>query len=510
MLKVVRQLIGRGFGLRIVRHGLLTALILFSVTARGKSPCSFALRELGFFRSFDKQWARSLSEPRPSEAIAWLSGLFDPYDNKGDLLFGDPAFKKAYRRVALRHIEGSQLGEEAKEKLTNGLNALLDAIPSYEHTRFIPNERTVEYERALESYFQQQSFQRVWKSSFPASPDLAHVSEKITQALQEKVGADPGILDDIRAGVAPLIAYDLARQTFHDIALEQTDRAFLPDARKEQLRKELETATRAMEEEARIRHELRRNEAGDSNERESSERLSPEEQKEVQQEISEYLKSEKFRTCVTNPLLLVGATTVVNDGFGVVVLHDDFGDPTKEFWAQMRDYKTYVRATFSARLGNQLIWNALLMGSIGGIKCLNLEAFAGNSRFARWAMRPDNFNGFVVAPTVGALAQVLSTPHFEPGELVLNVLWIRLVSVNKTRFFTGQANRWRERGLPGPAVAYLTAQFLSESIGAILYPYVERLLFPNFGDDDKKKKQKRSFYLSDSGDDMVVAHSPAK
>lgn len=475
-----------------MRWLLWLALVVSSVLVADECPTLFASLQSG--KDFQKLARRLPEMPAPLAVESWFRSVFDPQNKKGDALILDPAFRNAFQKLVSEEIEKSDLKEKDKNALRDGLKALLEDLSkrAAPHSADAPlpaelkptavAERTARYQGALQDFWKTEGFRNAWASSLRSYPTLDKVEEHVRDFYRSNITGDPKAIQAILDGKSPMAVSELARDTLKQIALDRIEKAWLPKADKEKLRRELDEALKAWDRE----HKLRQQEVAAEPD---TLKLTADQEKALKKKLEEYLKSEQFRKCVTQPGLLIGASEAITVAGFAAANTDSLGDKNKSFWQNMTDPATYWHALESSTMQKQLIWNGLLMASIGGLACIKTEAFAGDKKLMRWALRPANFNGFILSPMMAAIAE-LSSGKFNAGNVLLGALWVRYISVNKTALANKLAATWKDKGYPFPYSFYFITQLASETIGAVGYPLLHRFLFGAPDDDDDKKKKK--------------------
>jgi len=173
--------------------------------------------------------------------------------------------------------------------------------------------------------------------------------------------------------------------------------------------------------------------------------------------IAKELNEEALKRCVVRTGILFFVSNLINTTGAIEAKWSVYAGEDGASIEKVFEKDTWERALSDPDFRHNITWNAILMLSLGALSCLSDKQLGKNVMG-------------VISGVTSLAGQYLSTGKISLRQTVLDILFVRFISVNKTAFVFRLAESYSRRGLPLPHLTEALLQGLSEGFGAYLYP----------------------------------------
>jgi len=173
-------------------------------------------------------------------------------------------------------------------------------------------------------------------------------------------------------------------------------------------------------------------------------------------QIEKVIKRAAIRDCINRTTILFFVSNVINTVGALQVKWQEYAGENAPVSAVLNK-ETWDRAAQDPLFRHNVAWNALLMVAMGSFSCMKNEDLGKHLITAMT----------LVASTSG---QYLANGRIEWDQTLTDVLFVRFISLRKTRLVFKASDAYKRAGYAGRRIAEGGLQFLSEGAGAFLYP----------------------------------------
>ncbi len=180
-------------------------------------------------------------------------------------------------------------------------------------------------------------------------------------------------------------------------------------------------------------------------------------------QIAQILKEESLKRCVIRSTILFTVSSLINTATALQARWADYAGPAHgAFFRKLADTSTWNNAWSDPHFRHNVTWNGILMLSIGALSCMRNQDLGRKLIMA-------------VTAAASAAGQYFATGKVKLSQTVFDVLYVRIISVNKSNGVFYLSEKYAAANLPAPYLAEIGMQGVSEGVGGWIYARVNLL-----------------------------------
>lgn len=181
------------------------------------------------------------------------------------------------------------------------------------------------------------------------------------------------------------------------------------------------------------------------------------------EQIVKILKDESLKRCVIRSTILFTVSSVINTATALQARWSEYAGPAHgTFFDKLSSSTTWGNAWSDPHFRHNVTWNGILMLSIGALSCMRNQDLGRKLIMA-------------VTAAASAAGQYFSTGEVKLSQTVFDVLYVRIISVNKSNGVFYLSEKYAAANLPVPYLAEIGMQGISEGVGGWIYARVNLL-----------------------------------
>ena len=289
-------------------------------------------------------------------------------------------------------------------------------------------------------------------------PNFQLTSTFLRAKLLTQSRLNPDVRDFLKKGGDPLQMGNLGVLTGIKAAYENViSQSPIDDLKKASLQASLEKAFEEMEKNLpppQIGNGGGNGEGGGDGRGDSDHEFTPEE---VQDYVRKFLDDESRKKCLMDSAVLFVVSNAVNTSFALQAGWEKYADTEKGIVENLHQSALWSNAVSDPKFRHNMAFNALLMTSLGAFRCLK------NKNLGRNMLT-------VMAALTSAVGQYVTDGKIEIKQVIMDTLFVRYISYNKSNYAFQWAEQYRQTGRPAAWLVKASLQGLSESVGGFGYP----------------------------------------